>query len=86
MKARKPKLNGCLILRYERPRLFNVNGGFFKHPETMLVATIYPSEWAKELFAILKERCNRVDRQATQSLVQDFYNITLLSEKVELSL
>ena len=49
----------------------------FKHPEAMLVAANYTGGWANELFAILKERFDRVDRQATQSLVQEFHNIIL---------
>ena len=35
----------------------------FKHPESMLVAANYTKGWANELFKILKERFDRVDRQ-----------------------
>ena len=50
----------------------------FKHPEAMLVAANYTGGWANELFVILKERFDRVDRQITQSLVQEFHNTILL--------
>ena len=53
----------------------------FKHLEAMLVATNYTGGLANELFAILKERFDRVDNQVTQSFVQQFHNIILLPKK-----
>ena len=50
----------------------------FKHPEAMLVAANYTKGWANELLIILKERFGRVDRQVTQSLVQEFQNMEIL--------
>ena len=37
----------------------------FKHPQAMLVATNFTRGWANGLFATLKERFDRLDRQAT---------------------
>ena len=49
----------------------------FKHPEAMLVAANYTKGWANELLTILKERFGHVDRQVTQSLVQEFHNMEM---------
>ena len=51
----------------------------FRHPEAMLVTANYTNKgWANKLLTILKERFGRVDRQVTQSLVQEFHNMEML--------
>ena len=50
----------------------------FKRPEASLKAANYTEGCANELFTILKEIFDRVDRQVTQSSVQEFHNIELL--------
>ena len=49
-----------------------------RHLEAMLVAANYTKGWANKLLTILKERFGRVDREVTQSFVQELQNIEML--------